>query len=65
MMPSPVKLHHLLFAAACIRDIIDDDGATSAGALNVLARIHLGITDLMELIKTEHGHARRTGPFPD
>ena len=57
MMSPVVKLHHLLFAAACLRDIIDDDGAKSIAELNALARIHLGITDLMQRLKAEHGIA--------
>lgn len=53
---SPVeKLSNLLFAATCVREIIDDDGTQSQSELNALARIHLGITDLMERIKAEHG----------
>jgi hypothetical protein len=40
---SPVeKLSNLLFAATCVREIVDDDGVRSVGELNVLARIHLG-----------------------
>jgi hypothetical protein len=55
MMSPVVKLHHLLFAATCVRDIIDDDGTKSVVELNALARIHLGITDLMQRIKAGHG----------
>ena len=55
-MMSPVeKLSNLLFAATCVREIIGDDGVKSDTDLNALARIHLGITDLMQRIKAEHG----------
>ena len=55
MMTPIAKLAHLLFAASCIRDVIDDDGTQSAAELNALARIHLAITDEMQRIKQEHG----------
>lgn len=57
MMTPVEKLSHLLFAAACVRDVIDDDGAKSESELNALARIHLAITDLMRRIRAEHGIA--------
>jgi hypothetical protein len=38
-----------------VREIIDDAGTRCQGDLNALARIHLGITDLMQRIKAEHG----------
>jgi hypothetical protein len=65
-MMSPVeKLSSLLFAATCVREIIDDHGTKSVAELNALARIHPGITDLMQRIKAEHGHALRPGLFLD
>ena len=55
-MMSPVaKLSNLLFAATCVRGIIDDPGTQDQTDLNALARILLGITDLMWRIKAEHG----------
>ena len=62
MMTPVIKLHHLLFAATCVRDIVGDDDATSRAELNALARIHRGITDLMERIKAEAGQVLRSGP---
>jgi hypothetical protein len=48
-MMSPVeKLFNLLLVSTCIREIIDDAGTESQSELNTLARIHLGITDLMQ-----------------
>jgi hypothetical protein len=59
---SPVeKLSNLLFAATCVREIIDDPGTQSQSELNALARIHLGITDLMQRIKAGRRPARRSG----
>ena len=55
MMSLTAKVAHLLFAATCIRNGIDDDGTQSAPELNALARIHLAITDEMQRIKQEHG----------
>jgi hypothetical protein len=42
-------------AAQCVRDIIDDEGTKTVPELNALARIHVGITDLMQAIKAEQG----------
>jgi hypothetical protein len=59
---SPVeKLSNPPFAATCIREIIDDDGTQSQSQLNALARIHLGITVLMQRIKAGRRPARRSG----
>ena len=55
-MMSPVaKLSNLLLAATCIREIVDTARTESQSELNALARIHLGITDLMQRIKAEQG----------
>jgi hypothetical protein len=57
-MMTPVgKLSHLLFAAACVRDILDEDGTKGGRVQRAGARVHLGITDLMRRIKTGHGIA--------
>ena len=61
MMP-PVVKRHLLSAASCVRDIIGDDRTQAVAEINALARIHLGITDLMERIKAEHSQVLRSGP---
>jgi hypothetical protein len=53
-MSSIEKLPNLLFAATCVREIIDNDGVNSDAELNELAGIHLGITDLMQRIKAEY-----------
>jgi hypothetical protein len=55
MMRPKTKLMHLLLAAQCVRDIIDDEGTKTIPKLNALARIHVGITDLMQAIKAEQG----------
>ena len=55
-MMSPIaKRSNLLFDATCVRGVIDDPGTQDQTGLNALARIHLGITDLMRRIKAEHG----------
>jgi hypothetical protein len=61
MMPPVVKRHHLS-AASCVRDIIGDDRTQAVAEINALARIHLGITDLMARIRAEGGQARRRAP---
>jgi hypothetical protein len=48
-MNTIAKLTNLLFAATCIREIIDV--TEDPKDLNHLARLHLGITDFMETLK--------------
>jgi len=47
------KLASLLFAATCVREVID--ATQDHGQLNQLARIHLGITDVMDALKKHAG----------
>jgi hypothetical protein len=65
MMPPAEKLSNLLFAATCVREIIDGGGVQPETDLNALARIHPSITDFMQRIKAEHPDARRSGRFLD
>jgi len=47
------KLAALLFAATCVREVID--ATRDHSQLNQLARIHLGITDFMDALKNHGG----------
>jgi hypothetical protein len=51
-MTTRQKLALLLLAATCVRQVID--ATEDHGDLNHLAKIHLGITDLMNRLKNRH-----------
>ena len=52
-MPTVKTLTALLFAATCIRHVID--ATDDPPQLNQLARLHLGITDAMDALKNREG----------
>jgi hypothetical protein len=54
-MPAVEKLHSLLFAATCVREVIDATDPEAIRDLNHLARVHLGITDFMDTLKKREG----------
>ncbi len=65
MMLPVEKLSNLLFAASCVREIIDGDAVQSDTDLNALTPIHPGITGFMQRITAEHRHALRPRLFLD